>query len=357
MSENMIKMPDTGKLIISSSPHFHSIASIRSIMFTVVIALLPTAAAGIWHFGIRTLWIMFVTTASAVAWEILANKAMRRDVSSICDGTAVLTGLLLALNLPPTIPEWVCVIGAFIAIVLGKMVYGGMGNNPFNPALVGRVALLLAVPTLMTDFIKPVHGIFTWCSGADAVSTATPLVLNTLNPDAVVSHATSLASEAAGSGHVVSYLDLFLGNCGGCIGETCFLAILAGGIFLICLNLIRWQVPVFYIGTVAIFTGITYLVAPENHATPLAHILSGGLGLGAFFMATDMVTTPLSRKGSVVFAIGCGIITSVIRLWGTYPEGITFSILIMNALTPLIDKLTAGHPFGTVRNIPKEAKK
>ncbi len=339
MADGGIRMPDTSRLVISSSPHFHSIASIQSIMFTVVVALVPAALAGIWHFGLRALWIMAVTTVSALAWEILADRAMGRECT-VGDGTAVLTGLLLAMNLPPAVPEWVCVIGAFIAIVLGKMVYGGMGNNPFNPALVGRVALLLAVPSIMTDFSSPC-GIGAWCGASQGTSTATPLALNL----------------PSGGGPAVGYLDLFLGRHGGCIGETCFLAILIGGVFLICLNLIRWQVPVFFIGTVALVTGVAHAWAPGTFAPPLAHVLSGGLGLGAFFMATDMVTTPLSRKGYIVFAIGCGLITSVIRLWGSYPEGVSFSILIMNALTPLIDRATAGHPFGTMRYSPKEAGK
>lgn len=302
-------------------------------MFTVVLALVPAIIAGTIHFGIRALWIMLVTSAAAVAWEALANKAMGKPFS-IGDGTAILTGLLLAMNLPPTVPEWVCIVGAFIAIVLGKMVYGGMGYNPFNPALVGRVALLLAVPSIMTNFIAP-QKILSWCSAANATSTATPLAVKNFNT-----------------------MDLFLGNVPGCIGETCFLALLIGGVFLICLNLIRWQVPVCFMGTVAIITGIAYVVNPNAYPmSPLAHICSGGIALGAFFMATDMVTTPLNRKGSVLFAIGCGVITSVIRLWGSYPEGVSFSILIMNALTPLIDRATSGLPFGTVRHLPTEVKK
>ncbi|MBR4675041.1 MAG: RnfABCDGE type electron transport complex subunit D [Victivallales bacterium] len=343
LENNEIKMPDVSRLIISGAPHYHSPDEIRGIMFMVILALLPACLAGIWHFGIRALWIMLLTVASAVSWEVLANKVMKQRLS-VGDGTAILTGLLLAMNLPPTVPEWVCVLGAFIAIVLGKMVYGGMGYNPFNPALVGRVALLLGLPSIMTRFVPPMHSMWDWCSAANTVTQATPLVLT---------HATPHTRAEI----VVDYMDLFIGHCSGCIGETCFIALLVGGIFLICLNLIRWQVPVCYIGTVFIITAIAHRVSPSDYATPLSHVLSGGLALGAFFMATDMVTTPLSRAGSVVFAVGCGIITSVIRLWGSYPEGVSFSILIMNALTPLIDKATAGHPFGTVRTAAQEVGK
>lgn len=314
-------------------------------MLAVIIALVPACLAGIWHFGLRALWVLLLTTASCVAIEHLSCKAMKRE-SSISDCTAALTGLLLGMNLPPTTPEWVCIVGSLIAIVLGKMVYGGMGNNPFNPALVGRVALLLALPSVMTDFVRPVQKLTDWASAANTVTCATPLTSSE-----IITTATPKAT------HIFTYTQLFLGKNPGCIGETCFLALLIGGIFLICLNLIRWQIPLCFIGTVAIITGIAHCCAPAVYATPIAHVLSGGLALGAFFMATDMVTTPLSRKGAVVFGIGCGVITSVIRLWGSYPEGVSFSILIMNALTPLIDKATAGRPFGVVRSAASEVKK
>ena len=334
MAEEQVRMPDTSRLIISSSPHFHAPASIHNIMFTVVLALAPAVIAAVFHFGLRALWVMLVTVGASVAWETLACRAMKKPLS-IDDGTAVLTGLLLAMTLPPTVPEWVCIVGSFIAIVLGKMVYGGMGYNPFNPAMVGRVALLLAVPNIMTDFVAPQH-ILSWCSAANTTTTATPLAYN----------------------ETFSYLDLFIGNVPGAIGETCFAALMVGGIFLACLNLIRWQIPVCFIATVAVITGIAHYANPVAYPmTPLAHVLSGALALGAIFMATDMVTSPLNRKGAVVFGIGCGVITCVVRLWGSYPEGVTYGILIMNALTPLLDKATSGRPFGAVRYLPKEVKK
>ena len=329
---NEIKMPDVSRLIISGAPHYHSPDEIRGIMFMVILALLPACLAGIWHFGVRALWIMLLTVASAVAWEVLANKVMKQKLS-IYDGTAILTGLLLAMNLPPTVPEWVCVLGAFIAIVLGKMVYGGMGYNPFNPALVGRVALLLGLPSIMTRFVPPMHSVWNWCSAANTVTQATPLVLT---------HATPHTRAEI----VVDYMDLLIGHCSGCIGETCFIALLAGGLFLICLNLIRWQVPVCYIGTVFIITAIAHHASPSAYATPVSHVLSGGLALGAFFMATDMVTIPMTIKGQLIFAVGAGALTVLIRLVGGYPEGVCYSLLLMNAVTPLIDRFCKPRIFG-----------
>lgn len=336
MNTNEIRLPDPSKLVISSSPHVHEYTSVGNIMLTVVISLLPTIAASCWFFGPRALWVIFMTTMACVASEALANRVMGQPFT-VKDGSAVVTGVLLALNLPPTSPIWLCVIGGFIAIVLGKMVYGGIGYNPFNPALVGRMALLLGFPTLLSTYIAPFPGKFHWATSLDATATATPL---TMSWSEVSKH--------------YSYMDLFLGNMPGCLGETCALAILIGGLFLIFLKLIRWHIPVCYIGTVFIITGLAWLANPDKFSPPLAHILSGGLFLSAFYMASDMVTTPLGRVGAVIFGVGCGIITSVIRLWGSYPEGVTFSILIMNALTPLIDRATAGRPFGTVRNIAKE---
>lgn len=349
MSDTPIKLPDTSKLVVSSSPHVHEDTSVSHVMITVVVSLLPAIVASVLFFGPRALAMIVFTALACVAFEMLANKIMKQPYS-VGDWSAVVTGVLLAMNLPPTAPFWLCFVGAGIAIILGKMVYGGIGNNPFNPALVGRMALLLAFPTLLSTYISPFAGKFHWATAIDAQATATPLTLHW--SDGVLSQLTAMGE----TGCQYSYLDLFLGNTPGCIGETSALAILIGGLFLIYLKLIRWHIPVTYIGTVALITGIAYLVCPDKFAPPLVHVLSGGLFLSAFYMASDMVTTPLGRTGAVVFGVGCGIITSVIRLWGTYPEGVTFSILIMNALTPLIDRATAGRPFGTVRNLAKEVK-
>ncbi len=338
-----VRMPDLSRLVVSSSPHVHSDNSIRGTMLSVIVALMPCAIASVYFFGLRALWVMLVTMASCVAVEAIAN-AMMKQRSTIGDCSAALTGLILALNLPPTVPEWCCVVAAIFAIGLGKMVYGGLGYNPFNPALVGRLVLLLAVPEIMSTFIEPVKGIGVWATGAEAVTSATPLSMTWL--------------DGCSKGGAYSYVDLFWGRIPGSMGETSFFAILVGGVFLMVRRLIRWQVPLFYIGTVAFITGIAHATMPGNpHFAPLTmHVMSGGLAFGAFFMATDMVTTPVNRAGSILFAVGCGIITSIIRLWGSYPEGVTYSILLMNALTPLIDKLTAGKPFG-MRSAAKEVKR
>jgi len=321
MADNEIKLPDTSRLVVSSSPHFHSGQGVRRVMATVILALIPACAAGVVAFGPRALWVMGVCIASSLAFEALFSRMLGRP-EALLDGSALLTGLLLGMNLSASTPWWVCVIGSLLAIGLGKQIYGGLGYNPFNPALVGRVGLLIAFPKIMTTW-PPVRS-----AAVDALTTATPLG--------------QLKVEHMAGTH---YLDYFLGNIPGCIGETSALALLVGGLVLIALRLVRWQVPVAYIGTVAVFTGIANAVSP-GHGTALFHVLTGGLFLGAFFMATDMVTSPMTKPGAVVFGIGCGVVTCVIRLWGSYPEGVSFSILFMNALTPLIDRFTARKPFG-----------
>lgn len=337
MEENTINMPDTGKLVISSSPHFHSQSGVRKIMLMVILSLLPGIGAGIWYFGMPAFWVLFTCTFSCLAMEAICSRCMKRPME-INDLSAIVTGLLLGMNLPSTTPIWICVVGSFLAIVVAKMLYGGIGCNPFNPALVGRVGLLIAFPRAMSTFLSP----YGFTPVVDAVVQATPLT------ELSVSHVAPTN---------IDYFDLFIGRgLGGSLGETCTLALLVGGIFLICLNIIRWQVPVCFIGTVMLTTGIAWLIAPDTYADPLFHALTGGLVLGAFFMATDMVTTPLSRTGAIVFAVGCGLITSGIRLFGSYPEGVSFSILIMNALTPMIDRFTSSKPFGTPKTRGVELK-
>ena len=382
-----IRLPDTSKLLVSSSPHVRAKGGIPQIMFLVLLALVPCVLAGTWIFGPRALWVVFTTTVAAVAVEALCNRIMH-DRLSIGDGSAAVTGMILALTLPPVLPTWVGILGSAIAIILGKMVYGGLGFNPFNPAMVARCALLLALPALMTHFTDPtvpkpkeplekpaaIVERFTENGGAivkmqekaeepqgglrqrfswtplDAVSEATPITYQKQKdiPREADGYVITTVTPRGLRHHIRRHTcwDLFIGNYPGCVGETSKLAILIGGLFLLALGIIRWQVPVFYIGTFAIITEIAHHANPSVYPPALVASLSGGVFFGAFFMATDMVTTPLTRKGAVVFAIGCGIINAVIRLWGTYPEGVTFAILLMNALTPLIDRYTAGHPFG-----------
>lgn len=343
--EAAIRLPDMEKLVVSSSPHMHSGENIQRVMLLVILALLPAAAAGIYFFGLPALRVMVLCTVGCVAFEALFCK-MRGHKNSIADLSAALTGILLAMNLSANSPWWICLLGAFIAMGLGKHIYGGLGFNPFNPALVARVALLIAFPGHLTSWVAPRGADLAGnpvlaTTAADAVSTATPLyeIPSTLHEGGEVTY---------------QYMNYFIGRMGGCIGETSALALLIGGLVLIALKLIRWQVPVAFIGTVAALTGIIHLIYPDTQPTPLFHMLAGGLFIGAFFMATDMVTSPMTRRGAIVFGVGCGVITTAIRAWGAYPEGVSFSILFMNALTPFIDRYSSRKPFGIARKKDKK---
>jgi len=313
-------MIEGARLQVSPSPHLKDRVSVRRIMFTVVLALMPATACGVYLFGLHALLIILASILSAVLSEFFCYRVMGKKFTM--DGSAVITGLLLALCLPPTVPLWMPVVGSSFAITVGKCAFGGLGQNLFNPALVGRAFLTLSWPSLMTRWVSPFEG----------VSTATPL-----------------GTWKAGGGYA-SASDLFLGNVAGCIGETSALAILIGGIFLIALRYIDWRTPLSYIGTV----GLLMLLLGED---PLFHILAGGLFLGAFFMATDYVTTPLTGKGKVIFGLGAGLLVVVIRMYGGMPEGVTYSILIMNAFTPLIDRYTRPRVYGTVARKWWERKK
>lgn len=346
MSENIrqeIKLPETDKLIVSSSPHLHSGENISKIMLYVIISLMPACAVGVYYFGFNAVKVLFYCTASSMIIEWICCKMAGRP-STLRDGSAAVTGILLAMNLNAGVPWWVCVIGSVMAIGLAKQLYGGLGYNPFNPALVARVGLLIGFPQIMTTWMAPqAHNFF----ALDTVTCATPLglVKEGLTPDKL--------SQVTSSQSIVEYA---IGNVGGCLGETSVFALLIGGLALIILKIIRWQVPVAYIGTVAIFTAIVHQVDPSATPSALFHLVTGGLFLGAFFMATDMVTSPMTGRGGFIFGVGCGIITCLIRIWGSYPEGVSFSILIMNSLTPLIDRYTCNRPFGFRPPEKKEEK-
>jgi len=332
MSEEttVVQLPDATKLVVSNSPHIRGGETISKIMVQVFIALLPAAIAAVWFFGLAALEVMVLCTAGCIAVEEIWNKCAKRS-STWKDGSAALTGLLLAMNLSSGAPWWICILGCLLAIGLGKQLFGGLGYNPFNPALVARVALLIGFPQLMTSWVVPNPGKWLAC---DALTGATPL--------------------AATGNELASISNLFYGNVGGCLGETSALALLIGGLFLLVRKLIKWQVPASFIGTVAIISGVAHHFNPELTPPALYHVLAGGLMIGAFFMATDMVTSPMTANGALIVGFGCGLITSVIRIWGGYPEGVSFSILFMNALTPLIDRYTIGKPFGYIR-IQKES--
>lgn len=301
------------KLIVTSSPHISDEDTIEKIMYGVLIALIPASVVGIYNFGFNAFAIIIVSVVSAVITEWLFQKLRNKPIT-IRDGSALVTGLLLALNLPPGLPLWMAAVGSGVAIGIGKQVYGGLGHNPFNPALVGRAFLLASFPVAMTTWISPIDG----------TTTATPLGLMKLQ------------------GIAVDYTSLFIGRIGGCIGETSALAILLGALFLIYKGYIDWRIPISYLGTVSVLTTVF-------GGDPLFHLLSGGLMLGAFFMATDMVTSPITKRGKWIFGIGAGTVVVIIRLWGGLPEGVSYSILLMNGITPLINRFTKPRVFGKGR--------
>ena len=372
-------LPKHEDLVVSSSPHIQIKDSVTAIMLKVIIAMVPAMAAGIYFFGLNALWVILLCSIFCVGAEILWCLIAKKSVwQTIRDCSALVTGILLALNLSASTPWWVCLIGAFLAIWLGKQIFGGIGYNPFNPALVARVGLLIALPGIMTTWVptqQMVENVRTTACAEelcyssqfisnedakiistnqkiDAITCATPLgVVSTTEKN------TDLFSNSANFSSIdncKANKEYFLGNIGGCLGETSSLALLIGGLFLLFWRLINWRIPVFFIGTVFVITGIIHCFYPGVTPSPVFHVVTGGLMLGAFFMATDMVTSPMTNSGAIVFAIGCGVITSAIRIWGNYPEGVSFSILFMNALVPFIDKFCTRRVFGAV-NQKKQA--
>ncbi|MBQ2866486.1 MAG: RnfABCDGE type electron transport complex subunit D [Clostridia bacterium] len=303
-------------LYVSATPHIHSGASTRNIMLDVIIALLPATAASVIIFGVKSLIVLAACIITAVAGEALFNLICRKK-QTVGDLSAVVTGLLLALNLSTNVPAWQCVIGTLFAIVCVKCLFGGLGRNFANPAITGRVFMLVAFSAVAGGANPTI---------VDAVSSATPL-------------------EVLAKGESVDVLDLFLGLHGGAIGETCVLALIIGFVYLLVRKVITWHTPVVFIATVFVL----YLVFTGDVMMALSQILAGGLFIGAIFMATDYVTSPITTAGRVIFAVGCGVITFVIRYFCAYPEGVSFSILIMNILTPFIETWTEKKPLGGVR--------
>ena len=310
------------KLIVSPSPHLHTKTSTKSLMRDVVIALLPAVVVSVLFYGWSELLVLGVSVASCVLLEYLITKYLLKKPCTVGDWSAVITGVLLALNLPATTPWWVVFIGAVVAIGIAKMTFGGLGQNLFNPALVGRVFLLISFPTYMTDWTKP-QGFIT-NSIVDAYSGATPLgIAKGFGPE---------ATEA------MDYLNMLFLNIGGSAGELSAIALLLGFAYLLIRKVIKPYITLSIIATVAVFSGIFWAINPAEYTDPLFNILSGGLLLGAIFMATDYVTSPMSAWGGVVFGVGIGLITMLIRYFGAYPEGVSFAILIMNSVVPLLNK-------------------
>ena len=320
------------QLIVSPAPHAHSGDSVRKNMLLVIAALLPAYVVSVIEFGWGALITTAISVAACVAFEWLIAKFILKQKPTICDCSAILTGLLLAFNLPSNLPWWIVIIGALVAIGVGKMTFGGLGQNPFNPALVGRVFLLISFPVQMTTWPRPLG-----FSGSyiDAETGATPLAL-------------LKQGLKSGDGSVFSQLpslwETFTGVMGGSLGEVCAIALLVGGIFLICTKVITWHIPVSILATVALFAAVTGWCGalPEGLTTAqyvAMTLCTGGIMLGAFFMATDYVTSPMTGWGKIIFGIGIGIIVMVIRTWGAYPEGMSFAILIMNACVPLLNHI------------------
>jgi Na+-translocating ferredoxin:NAD+ oxidoreductase subunit D len=323
-------------ITVSPSPHYYSDNTVKKLMYGVVYALLPALAVSVYFFGIGALIVTAVSIFSCLAFEYLIQKYMMRTKPSITDGSALVTGLLLAFNLPSNLPWWIIIIGALVAIGVGKMTFGGLGNNPFNPALVGRVFLFISFPVQMTSWPTPTASRLQY---TDAVTGPTPLgiIKEGLSAEATMPQ---LLEQIPG------YMELFLGYMRGSMGEISALALIAGGIFMLARKIITWHIPASVILSVIVFTGILWLINPYDNADPLFHLLSGGLLLGAIYMATDYVTSPMTPKGMWIFGTGIGVITIAIRVFGAYPEGVSFAILIMNAFVPLINKYVKPEGFG-----------
>lgn len=326
------------ELIISVSPHIKKNISVQKIMFIVIISLIPNFIISILFFGLKILFLYFSSIIFALLTELIVKLIRKQSYKSIFDGSSIITALLLVMTLPPTISWQKVALGSVIAVLIGKEIFGGIGSNIWNPALVGRAFLSAAYPASLAanSYIEPTKifkfletsSISSATNGIDSISSATPLSLAKFDKT------------------FTPLLKLFIGQVSGSIGETSALAILIGGIILISLNIINFRMVLSYIGTVFILTGIMHLINPSIYASPFFHILSGGLFLGAFYMATDMVTTPFTNSGIIIFGVGAGLLVFLIRLFGGYPEGVMFSILIMNSFTPLINKYSKLKTFG-----------
>lgn len=310
--------------LVTHAPHLKDKLTVPHMMYATMAMLLPAALAGIYFFGLRALGLILICVATAVATEYVINKLMKKEVT-VMDGSAALTGLLLALCISPSLPFFAAILGSIFAIAIGKLLFGGLGYNIFNPTLVGRVFLAAAFPVHMTNWVAPLAS-----RGVEAVSSATPLAVMKFQHE------------------LTPYWDLLMGNVSGCIGETSALLLLLGGLALT-LRAGLWRIPLSYLGTVALLGWLFWMIDPSKYPDPLFHLLAGGLMLGAWFMATDPVTSPLTRKGMVIFGMGAGILVIVIRLFSGLPEGVMFSILIMNAVVPLINRYTRPRILGRKR--------
>lgn len=330
------------RIIVSPSPHVHGKDSIAKNMYGVLIALIPAFAFSLYSFGWDALKVTLISVVTCMLVELFITRVMLHRENRVLDGSAILTGVLLAFNLPSQLPWWIIVFGAIIAIGIGKMAFGGLGNNIFNPALVGRVFLLVSFPAQMTTWPTP----RTLASAVDAETMATPL--STMKN---VLHGTGSLDALPRS------LDLFLGLNPGSMGEISAIALLIGLAYMLIRRIITWHTPISILLTVFVFSGILWLINPGHYASPFVHLCTGGLMLGAIFMATDYVSSPITGKGQLVYGVAIGLLTVIIRTWGAYPEGMSFAILIMNAFTPLINRSFANSFFGDKVKKEKKQKK
>lgn len=326
-------------LTISGSPHIHGDNDTRKIMYGVVLALLPAMVISIYFFGLGALRVILVSVIFSLFFEWLIQKYLIKGSITITDGSALVTGILLAFNVPSNLPTWMVIVGALAAIGIGKMSFGGLGKNIFNPALVARVFLLVSFPVEMTSWPKPIA---ITKSLVDTITGPTPL---------------GFIKEGLGAGktmselsqHLPDYAQQLVGQMGGSLGEVSALALILGGAYMLRKKIITWEIPVSILVTVFVFSGILWWMDPQHYIDPVFNLLTGGLMLGAIFMATDMVTSPMTRNGQLLFGFGIGLITMLIRVWGAYPEGVSFAILLMNAVVPLINRGFKPKRFGSVR--------
>lgn len=327
-------MSNNKQLLVSPSPHIHSGDSIERNMYAVILALLPAWLVSVYFFGLGSIIVTLTAIVSCLFFEwFIARFMLGKQELTITDGSAILTGLLLAMNLPSNLPLWIVVVGSLVAIGIGKMAFGGLGNNIFNPAIVGRVMLLISFPAQMTSYPTP----RVLPMDMDAVTGPTPLA---------IAKGIATGTEGFSPDQLPTAVEALLGQVGGSLGEVSAGALILGFIFLLIRRVVTWHIPVAILVTAYLFGGIMHLVNPELYIDPMLHILSGGMLLGSLFMATDYVTSPMSKGGQILYGVMIGLITMLIRLFGSYPEGISFAILFMNGITPLINKYMKPKLFG-----------
>jgi len=333
-------------LTISGSPHVHANESVKKIMYSVIYAMIPAMLVSLYFFGLDAARVIVVSVVACVLVEYLIQKYLIKGDLTINDGSAIVTGVLLAFNVPSNLPTWIIIVGAIISIGVAKMAFGGLGKNPFNPALVGRVFLLISFPVQMTSWPIPIPKFPTALT--DAITGPTPLGI--LKEGLL---ANKSVTDIMAAPEMPTYINELIGFQGGSMGEISAIALILGAVFMFVRKVITWHIPVAYLGSAFAFAGIMWLVDPSYYANPLFHMVTGGLMLGVFFMATDMVSSPMSAKGMIIYGIGCGVITMVIRFWGGYPEGVSFAILIMNAFAPIINNSFKPARFGQVKVVKK----